>query len=481
MATHSFGYQHSSYDSSTTVGALSHEDVFQQTTSSQIQDLKIQLESLKSENARYVESLQQTSSPKIQANCENCGMYGHLPYNCQGTIEQVNAYQNYRNTTFQRFQNPSPYSNYNNPSQTQTSNFNSPPPQNTFTAPYKQPYQSFTSELNDLKKILLDIKTSQEDLIKKVDTFEKEKFGTLLKLKDQVEELKRLGLLPYQQNAIFLENERRATMDVISIEAVANRDLNMLGVCETVVEEARDEPEDYETVLSIAKYDNSKLETDYFTDKHDFVMGFNNETKKPKTETVYCKVNQSVCIPTDRFPVSGDGIDFSSDFDSFTHAKEHTPIQTQAPNDALVHSLPRFDDTLYDACHLEPYFDRNTYVPPHHVLRDPGDFRIDITINDFRFERCLLDTGSALNIMPKCLIKLAGIDETKLEPFEKVGFRMANGSTMETLGMKRNVIIFIEGKLIVCDFAIVDTMDDATVVTHIIFGPGPWSRTQTDR
>ena len=115
MAIHSLGYTQFMYTSPTSVGAVSSETIFQQATNSQIEDLKAQLESLKmgslsTSGIQQVAAVQlfQPSQPQVvAAHCENCGMFGHLPYMCQGTVEQVAAFQSYRQGVA--------YNNYNHP------------------------------------------------------------------------------------------------------------------------------------------------------------------------------------------------------------------------------------------------------------------------------------------------------------------------------------------------------------------------------
>jgi len=146
MASHSVGYQQSMYVAPTTVGAISSEELFQKSTTSQIEDLKTQLESLKAGSANSVQqvaSMQPTLTPMIHAACDHCGMYGHMPYNCQSTVEQVNAFQSFRNN-FQGYQNyPSQYSNFN---QTPKPTSNYTPPQNStpYTPPHKTPQNNYT-------------------------------------------------------------------------------------------------------------------------------------------------------------------------------------------------------------------------------------------------------------------------------------------------------------------------------------------------
>jgi hypothetical protein len=89
MATHSVSYAESSY---TTVGAISGESFFKETMTSQLEDLKTQLASLKADNAPPIV---QAPSPIGAVNstqpmpmiCDSCGVYGHLVYACQGTQE----------------------------------------------------------------------------------------------------------------------------------------------------------------------------------------------------------------------------------------------------------------------------------------------------------------------------------------------------------------------------------------------------------
>jgi len=137
MASHSIQYVQSSY---TTVGAIGREAIFQQSMASQIEDLKAQLAILKTNSSnpsttQKVAAVQHHTdrwspspigavcSPPIvvYAHCDNCDIYGHLSYSCQGTQEQVAAFQGYKDKV--------PYNNFN-------SNYNSP---------YKQHYHQYNN------------------------------------------------------------------------------------------------------------------------------------------------------------------------------------------------------------------------------------------------------------------------------------------------------------------------------------------------
>jgi len=175
MVTLLQSYQQSMYGSPTRVGAESREEIFQQTVNSRIDNFEQELEKLKLEHSRRNASLQQTLSPKTTAICMNCGIYGHLPYHCESSSEQINAFQNFRYSTLHKFPNFSQNFNYINPQPiSQIQNTNLHPSQQPYF-PYKKTFTPHTTllpslnlEFKDLRNILLRIKSSQEGLSERI-------------------------------------------------------------------------------------------------------------------------------------------------------------------------------------------------------------------------------------------------------------------------------------------------------------------------
>jgi hypothetical protein len=182
MATHSQQYVSPTYQTAASVSES--ETLFAQNVTTQLEALQAQIASLS-----MVPQMAQIPQPgsaihqQVAAVSDNCGVYGHLGYECSSTVEQVAAFQHYRNS----FNNDG-WKPYN-----QAGNSSGAPyvPPHRNNPPYQKPVAQEPpvgnpnyNQFNELKVMMLGMQRSQEALISQVAKLDQDKNGAQAALKN---------------------------------------------------------------------------------------------------------------------------------------------------------------------------------------------------------------------------------------------------------------------------------------------------------
>ena len=94
-------------------------------------------------------------------------------------------------------------------------------------------------------------------------------------------------------------------------------------------------------------------------------------------------------------------------------------------------------------------------LPPK--CKDPGTFTIPCKIVDTRFERCMLDLGASINVMPHTVydaLRLGPLKETR------VIISLADRSNVYPVGVLEDVLVQVNELVFPADFYVLDMEDD---------------------
>ncbi|KMT19356.1 hypothetical protein BVRB_1g013580 [Beta vulgaris subsp. vulgaris] len=100
-------------------------------------------------------------------------------------------------------------------------------------------------------------------------------------------------------------------------------------------------------------------------------------------------------------------------------------------------------------------------ILPPPKCEDPGSFSIPCRIGGHMFLQCMLDLGSAVNIMP-----VSFYDECKIGPLKTSNgiLTMADGSNVHTIGLLDNVLIQIRHMFFLVDCVVLDTKHESKIL-----------------
>jgi hypothetical protein len=107
-------------------------------------------------------------------------------------------------------------------------------------------------------------------------------------------------------------------------------------------------------------------------------------------------------------------------------------------------------------------------LPPK--LKDPGSFTIPSKIGETTFDKCLMDLGASINLMPYSALKKLGL-EGALKP-TSITLQLADRSVRYPRGILENVLVNVAKFVIPADFIVLD-MEETPMVGNelpIIFG-----------
>lgn len=87
------------------------------------------------------------------------------------------------------------------------------------------------------------------------------------------------------------------------------------------------------------------------------------------------------------------------------------------------------------------------------LSKDPGMFCIPCKIGNLRFERCMLDLGASINVMPKSVH-----DSLNLGPLSKtdVVIQLADRSSAYPLGVLEDVLVQVNELVFPANFYVLD-------------------------
>jgi hypothetical protein len=102
-------------------------------------------------------------------------------------------------------------------------------------------------------------------------------------------------------------------------------------------------------------------------------------------------------------------------------------------------------------------------LPPK--LKDPGSFTIPCKIRDTNFNRCLLDLGASVCLMPKLVYDRLGLGELKQT---RMSLQLVDRSVRDPSGIAEDVVVQIGKFYIPVDFVVVEMEEDPH--TPLLFG-----------
>ena len=91
--------------------------------------------------------------------------------------------------------------------------------------------------------------------------------------------------------------------------------------------------------------------------------------------------------------------------------------------------------------------------------KDPGTFTIPCTISNTRFERCMLDLGASINVMPYSIY-----NSLNLGPMEETGIiiQLADRSNAYPKGVMEDVLVQVNELVFPADFYILEMDDESS-------------------
>ena len=111
-------------------------------------------------------------------------------------------------------------------------------------------------------------------------------------------------------------------------------------------------------------------------------------------------------------------------------------------------------------------------LPPK--LTDPGKFTIPCTVGTTRFERCLLDLGAAISLMPYSIYEALNVGKLKETD---IIIQLADGSLKNARGVLEDVLVNVDGLIIPADFVLVDIEEAPTSTSLQLLLGRPFMRT----
>ncbi|KAL5749711.1 hypothetical protein ACOSP7_024314 [Xanthoceras sorbifolium] len=97
-------------------------------------------------------------------------------------------------------------------------------------------------------------------------------------------------------------------------------------------------------------------------------------------------------------------------------------------------------------------------------LKYPGDFNIDITIENVKKERAMLDLGVNINLMPYSVYIQLGLNELKPTSMSML---LADRLTRYSRGIVEDILIQVDKLIIPVDFVVLDMDDAGTIETDL--------------
>lgn len=493
MASHSIAYGQSAYS---TVGAVSGDTLFQNAMTNQLEELKTQLANLQgassSSQVQPTAAMHQTPPAIVAAHCENCGVYGHLGYTCQGTQEQVAAFQAYRSGN--------PYVPNSEPRQgykQQYTNYNQPPPMNnpptssfTYVPPHRFPSNSNApikptgiSDLQDLKNIMMGMQKSQEHLIAQCAKDSQEKSNAIKNLETQLAQLatsqatRPSGQLPSQPTP----NDNVFHTNSISLRSGTSYAGPAIPSDEAIVE---DLPYEEEKELGEENDQPGANKGDY----RSVMPSTDRQSPKkpaatPKTSSIggralkeYLKQAQAPpSAPSDTeiklpFPGRMKSKKEGAQFGKFMEIMKN--LQVSVPFTELITQVPAYTKFMKDILskkrsltdHATLAFAEScsavlqNKVPPK--LQDPGSFSIPCTIGPLSFERVLCDHGASVSVMPFAVCERLGVGELQ---GTTITLQMADRSIKRPMGILEDVPVRIGKYYFPVDFVVLDIPEDTQI------------------
>lgn len=100
--------------------------------------------------------------------------------------------------------------------------------------------------------------------------------------------------------------------------------------------------------------------------------------------------------------------------------------------------------------------------------KDPGMFSISCKIGNFIFERCMVDLGASINVMPKSVY-----DTLNVGPLSKtnVVIQLADRSTAFPMGVLEDVLVQVNELVFPADFHVLDMGDRSDSVPLLLDRP----------
>ncbi|KAL6219676.1 hypothetical protein ACLB2K_007435 [Fragaria x ananassa] len=160
------------------------------------------------------------------------------------------------------------------------------------------------------------------------------------------------------------------------------------------------------------------------------------------------------------------------------------PLEIVQEKRRAVKTIPSYAKFLKDMCTKKKKFKEHEQValceevsaiiqrklPPK--LKDPGSFTIPSKIGETTFEKCLMDLGASINLMPYSALEKLGLERALKET--SITLQLADRSVRYPSGILENVLVNVAKFVIPVDFTVLD-MEDAPIVDNelpIIFERG---------
>ncbi|XP_047942899.1 uncharacterized protein LOC125189689 [Salvia hispanica] len=146
-------------------------------------------------------------------------------------------------------------------------------------------------------------------------------------------------------------------------------------------------------------------------------------------------------------------------------------VHTDIPLVESLQEIPKYAKLLREAVMRKKKPTKVDLKLPHHCSeiiqkekavkqRDPGQFIIRCQIGERKVDKALCDLGSSINLMPLKYYKKLNIGPLKTSD---VTLRLANNSSIKTVGMTEDVLVKVDDFIFPADFIVLDMKVDKNV------------------